>query len=371
MKINGIEKNKKRIIVAMSGGLDSSVAAALLKKQGYFVIGVFMKFWHSHSEIKENRCCSLEAEKRARKIAQELNMPFYVLNCSREFKKKVVDYFLEEYRKRGTPNPCVICNKEIKFGFLIKKALEAGADFVATGHYARKVQEPRSRFQKSNPKKIYKLLKAKDKEKDQSYFLWRLNQRQLSRILFPVGDYTKKEVKALARKFKLPVLDIPESQEICFIGNSINSFLKKYLKEKKGDIVDLENKKKIGEHNGLWFYTIGQRKGIKSSYGPYYVVKKDFKKNLLFVSKNKKDLFKKKFIVKEVNWISGKCPKMPLEAKVKIRSRHKPRLALIKKTKKGCQIKFQKPQSAITPGQSAVFYNNNELIGGGIIVKVV
>ena len=389
MKAPKIDKKKPRVAVAMSGGVDSSVAAVLLKKEGYEVVGVFMKFWSPPSRIFanssanfcefENRCCSSEAEIRARKVAKILNIPFYVFDFSKEFKKKIVDYFLGEYKMGNTPNPCVLCNKEIKFGLLVERALALDADYVATGHYARKMQNAKCKNQNDNSKcKIFKLLKAKDKNKDQSYFLWRLNQKQLRRILFPIGDYKRKEVEKLARNFKLPVLGIKKSVEICFVQKTINDFLKKYLKKKPGKIIDSRGKI-LGEHDGLWFYTIGQRRGIKLPGGPYYVLNKNVKKDFLIVTKNEKDLYKKELIVKNVNWISGKKPKLPLGVLAKIRYRHSPSLAmLIYNLKlKTYIIKFQKPQRAITPGQSVVFYlpvkklirldKGEELIGGGII----
>lgn len=342
----------KKIVVAMSGGVDSSVAAALLKKAGFDVAGIFMKFWQPPLRGgTENRCCSAESEKMARLVASRLDIPFYVLNVEKEFKKKVVDYFLKEYKAGKTPNPCVVCNKEIKFGFLIDKALKMGADFVATGHYAKI--------------KNGKLFKGKDKKKDQSYFLWQLNQKQLSHILFPVGDCTKPEVRKLAKKFKLPTAQTPESQEVCFVQNTTNEFLKKYLKIKPGSIVD-KTGKILGEHQGLWFYTIGQRKGLGVNQGPYYVVGKDLKKNNLVISKNQKDLESKELIAENVNWILPQ--KLPINAEVKIRYKSnfaKAKIfgAGIKKIK----IVFQKPQKAITSGQSAVFYKGRELLGGGVI----
>ncbi len=353
-----------KVICAMSGGVDSSVAAAILKRAGFDVVGVFMKFWSEPSKDglvgASNRCCLPEAEVRARKVAKILKIPFYVFDFSKEFKNKIVDRFLDEYKKGITPNPCVVCNKEIKFGLLLQKALKHGADFLATGHYARKAQHPKD--------KIFKLLKAKDKEKDQSYFLWMLNQEQLKRILFPIGNLTRKEVENLAKKFKLPVLEAKKSVEICFIQTTINDFLKKYLKEKPGKIVDT-NGKVIGKHLGLWFYTIGQRRGVGLSGGPFWVLDKDLKKNLLIVTRNEKDLLKRELTCKNVNWISGKEPKLPLKIKAKIRYRSQLFSAIITKTQnpKTYSLKFDKPQRAITPGQSVVFYKGQEVLGGGII----
>jgi len=355
-------KLRKKVICAMSGGVDSSVAAALLKRAGFEVVGVFMKFWSEPAKNSLvgawNRCCSPEAEKRARQVAANLNIPFYVFNFEKEFKKRIVNYFLKEYKAGLTPNPCVVCNKEIKFGLLLEKALALNADYVATGHYAR--------LQKK--KDDIHLLKGKDKEKDQSYFLWQLNQKQLKYTLFPIGDYTKTQVRNLAKKLKLPVFKTPESQEICFIQTTINDFLARHIKQKSGKIVDTKGKI-LGYHQGLTFYTIGQRKGIKLSGGPFYVLDKNLKKNLLIITRNEKDLFKKELIAKKVNWISGKKPKLPLKIKAKIRYRYTAASTMITKTlnPKTYHLKFNWLQRAITPGQSVVFYKGQELLGGGII----
>ena len=265
----------------MSGGVDSSVAATLLKRAGFDIAGVFMKF----SANPQNRCCSPESQVRARQVAAKLDIPFYVFNLEKEFKKRIIDYFLTEYKAGGTPNPCVVCNKEIKFGLLLEKALAMGADYIATGHYVKIVRRSTSN----------KLLRAKDTEKDQSYFLWKLNQKQLSRVLFPVGEYTKAEVRKLAKKFGLPSAAAPDSQEICFVPTTINDFLAKHIESKPGQIVcALRGSAQIsvhslgvhraGEHQGLAFYTIGQRKGIGLSGGPYWVLDKDTKNNALIVT---------------------------------------------------------------------------------------
>jgi tRNA-specific 2-thiouridylase len=347
-------KKRHKAIVAISGGMDSSVGAALLKRAGFEITGVFMRLY----DLPRFE----ESEKRAKNVAKILKIPFLTLDLRKEFKKRIINYFLKEYKRGLTPNPCVVCNKEIKFGLLLEKALALGAHFIATGHYAR--------LKKENDK--FHLLKAKDKEKDQSYFLWMLNQNQLKRILFPIGDFTRKEVENLARKFKLPVLRIPKSVEICFIQTTINDFLKKYLRSKPGKIIcsrfNLEQKV-LGEHRGLWFYTIGQRKRIGLAGGPYWVLDKDFKNNFLIVTKNEKDLYKKELIAKNVNWISGIAPKLPLKVKAKIRYRHQPTSAIItqKIKAKSYKLVFEKPQRAITPGQSVVFYKKEEVFGGGII----
>lgn len=341
----------------MSGGVDSSVAAALLKRAGFNVVGVFMRFWKSTQKgttERWNRCCSVEAEQRARAVAQVIGVPFYVFNFEKDFKKRIVDRFLEEHKLGFTPNPCIICNKEIKFGFLLEKALALGAQYIATGHYV-KIQISKSRIQK--------LLRAKDKNKDQSYFLWRLNQKQLKHVLFPVGGYTKPEVRKLAKKFKLPTAETPESQEICFVPDTVNEFLKRYFKPKKGKIIDTTGKA-LGEHQGLIFYTIGQRKGIRLPQGPYWVKDRDFEKNILVVTKNEKDLLKKELSFHDANWLSGKLPKFPLKAVAKIRYRAKLAPAVVYENHK---MIFEQPQRAVTPGQSVVFYRSQELLGGGII----
>lgn len=359
--------NNKKVIVAMSGGVDSSAAAALLKRDGFNVIGVFMKFWSEPDENGDynNRCCSAESEVRARLVAEKINIPFYVFDFKKEFKKKIIDYFLREHKKGRTPNPCVVCNREIKFELLFKKLKSLKADYIATGHYVRLRRKiPNSTTQRAPRITNYKLFKAKDKEKDQSYFLWRLNQKLLEKALFPNGNYTKKEIRKLAKKFKLPSADAPESQEVCFIKTAVNVFLKKRLKTKPGYIV--YKNKIIGKHQGLWFYTMGQRKGINLANGPYYVSDKDIKNNVLVVTKNEKNLFKKELTAKNVSWIY-KAPELPAKVSAKIRYRHKSVSALIKKSGKNYKVEFLGPQKAITPGQSVVFYKGRELLGGGII----
>ena len=343
----------------MSGGVDSSIATAILKKNGYDVVGVFMKFWAPRERGKqepditrENLCCSAEAQVDARRIAGKLGIPFYVLDFRKEFKEKVVDYLIEEYKKGRTPNPCVECNRWIKFKFLMDKAMALDAQYIATGHYAR-VNKGR-------------LFKGKDKTKDQSYFLWTLSQSQLKRVLFPIGDYTKKEVGAMARKWDLPVYEKKESQEICFIPDGdIRRFLKKRIGVKKGLIITTKGEK-VGEHEGLAYYTIGQRKGIKiGGIGPFYVVDKNFKNNALIVAQSdfNEALFKKEMRIKSINWITKK-PKFPLKCKVKIRYL----TPAVPATIKGTKVIFDKKQRAITPGQSAVFYLRDEVLGGGIIM---
>ena len=339
-------KNAPRVVAALSGGVDSSVAAALLKRAGFKVKGAFMRLVDS-SAFKSS-------EKRARRVAEVLDIPFAVVDLRKEFKRKIIDCLIAGYKKGLTPNPCVFCNKLIKFNLLFERAKTSKGDFFATGHYVRL--------------KGGRLFQGKDKEKDQSYFLWQLSQKELKRTLFPVGHYTKKEVKVLAKEFKFPLFEVSESQEICFVQTTINDFLKRHLKLKPGMIIDSEGKV-LGQHQGLAFYTTGQRKGIKLAGGPYYVLDKDFKKNLLIVTKNEKDLYKRELIAKNVNWIGGIGPKLPLKIKARIRYRHPPAPATITNTlnPKAYTLKFNKPQRAITPGQSVVFYQGQELVGGGII----
>ncbi|EKE20185.1 MAG: hypothetical protein ACD_8C00044G0003 [uncultured bacterium] len=362
---------KKRVIVGMSAGVDSSVAAALLKKQGYDVIGVFLHFWKEpgQDELRENKCCSLESQQDARKVAHILDIPLYTVNAAQEFKKEVVDYFLEETKNGRTPNPCVVCNERIKFNFLFKKMLEMDADFVATGHYAE-IKEKNGKFH---------LYTSTDEEKDQTYFLYSLTQKQLSRILLPCGGYKKPEIRKIAQKLKLPVFDKEDSQGLCFTPEKTpTKFIKRNLKLSPGDIITTEGKK-IGTHDGLEIYTIGQRKGINiGGNGPYFVVDRDFKKNQLIVTNNEEDenIFKKTMTVELKNWIADE-PIFPLEVNVKIRYRHPLVRGIIKKVESEklkakselLEVEFLEKQKAITPGQSAVFYaDDNEVLGGGIIL---
>jgi len=369
-----IIKKRGKVIVGMSGGVDSSVAAALLKEQGYEVIGVFMHFWHDVADKLEsidtrieNRCCSREAEEGARSVAQKLGIKFYSMNVSAEFKKAVVDYFLLEYDAGRTPNPCIECNRNIKFGIMIDKALAMGADFVATGHYARLSRE----YPISNLKiQKIKLLKANDINKDQTYFLYTLTQKKLAHCLFPIGDYQKSEVRRLAKGFGLSVHDKKESQEICFIHTKFyGDFLKKYLTLRPGKIIDKMGNI-LGEHKGLPLYTIGQRRDIGlGGKGPYYVVGLDRKKNSLVVSNDSADerLYSRDIIIKKVIWISGKTPKMPMKVKAKIRYRMEESAAVVNKIGGKYRVRFSKPQRAAMPGQSVVFYKEQEVVGGGII----
>jgi len=363
-----MKKNKnKRVAVGMSGGVDSSVAAALLLDQGYDVVGVFMKFWSDKvkGKVRENICCSFESAEDARRVCRKLGIPFYVIDMKLPFKKKIVDNFVNEYECGRTPNPCVRCNQFIKFGELWKKLKPMGIDFVATGHFAKQ----RGSKGKDQRAKI-KLSCGKDKNKDQSYFLHQIKQKDLAHILFPVGNYTKEQVRKLAQKYKLPTAEKKESQEICFVAdNKIGEFLSRYIKLEKGNILEMSTRQIIGEHNGLPLYTIGQRKGIGLAGGPWYVVRLDKKNNTLWVSKDEKDILNKEFVVKKVNWISGQVPSLPLKCKCRVRYRAKDLACVVEKAAASKYVvKLKKTERAITPGQYCVFYQGDECLGGGEIV---
>jgi len=355
-------KKKLKILVAMSGGVDSSVAAQLLKNQGHEVAGVFLHFWKDEAPggRTENRCCSLESLLDAKAVAAKIGIPFYTFNFSEPFKKAVVDNFVSEYEAGRTPNPCVICNKRIKIGRLLKYARALGFDYVATGHYLRIKSIGRT----------VKLYKAKDKNKDQSYFLYTFTPDELKHLLFPLGNYTKPQVRRLAAKFGLRVAAKPESQDICFLSGDHNNFLRRYLKLKPGDIRLLSGGEKIGEHQGLPLYTIGQRRGLVGGTGPYYVARFDYRKNILHVVKdwNENILYERRLIAKKVNWLSGRAPRRALHCQAVIRYGHPAVPCLVRpKGKTGYLVEFTKPQRAITPGQSVVFYQKEEVLGGGII----
>jgi tRNA-specific 2-thiouridylase len=366
-------KSKSKVLVAMSGGVDSSVAAALLKEQGYDVVGVTMQIWDKGKGMRDEEegsrsCCSVSAVDDAKRVAGILGIPHYVLNYRKMFEEKVIKDFIREYAAGRTPNPCIRCNEFLKFDALIKKADELGADYVATGHYAR----VNSKFKIKNSKVRYELLKGKDKTKDQSYVLYTLNQKNLARILFPLGGLTKNEVRKIARSHKLPVADKKESQEICFVpDDDYGKFLKKSMGDKirSGPIINTEGKV-IGKHNGIVFYTVGQRRGLGIAAGhPLYVVKIDKKKNAIVVG-NKEEALGRELVADRVNYILGEAPKSKLGVKAKIRyNTNEADVKVIPIGKNKVRVKFKKPQHAITPGQSVVFYKGDSVLGGGIISK--
>ncbi|MBP9822089.1 MAG: tRNA 2-thiouridine(34) synthase MnmA [Candidatus Pacebacteria bacterium] len=338
---------QKTVYVGMSGGVDSSVSAALLKEQGFNVVGVFMKPWQPFDD--EDFCLWKQDREDAMRSANVLGIPLLTWDFSKEYKKSVTDYMIREYKAGRTPNPDVMCNKEIKFGIFLKKALKDGADFIATGHYIIKKGD--------------KLFQGKDKNKDQSYFLWTLTSDQIKHSLFPVGDLEKPEVRKLAKKFKLPNATKKDSQGVCFIGPlDMKDFLLTYIKPKSGKII--KDGKEIGGHDGVYYYTIGQRHGlnIRDGGGPYYVIGKDVKKNIIYVGDNAEaNISEAK--VGEFNWIQKQ--NLPLSLDVKVRYRTKSAKAVLDKNG---NLKFINPERAVTSGQSAVFYKSGQLIGGGIIL---
>ncbi len=356
-------RKKGKVVVGMSGGVDSSVAAALLKKQGYEVIGVFMKNWSDSFAVLDD-CPWQQDFKDAQSVAKRLSIPLEVFNFEQQYKRRVIDYFFTEYKSGRTPNPDILCNSEIKFKLFFDQAISLGADFIATGHYAR------TKIIKSTTQ----LLKGIDQNKDQSYFLYGINPEVLQKVLFPVGDYNKPEVRAMAKKMKLPTKDKPDSQGICFIGEvDLRLFLSQYIKAVPGNIIDAENNKIIGRHEGLSWYTIGQRRGIKvgGTGLPLYVVAKDIKKNILYVVKgaHHPKLYKQSLIAEQINWLIPK-PDLPMILSAKIRYRQSDQEAEIdyKNNKKDkLVVNFKQPQRAVTSGQSVVFYQGEVCLGGGII----
>lgn len=391
--------NKKiRVVIALSGGVDSSVAAHLLVEQGYDVIGIFMKNWHDQSVTISKECPWLEDSYDAMLVSEKLSIPFQTVDLSVEYKKRIVDYMFDEYEKGNTPNPDILCNREIKFDIFLKIALKLGADFIATGHYCR--------VKKNN--NIYSLLMGLDKNKDQSYFLCQLSQNQLSKTLFPIGNLTKKEVRIIAKKQKLVTAEKKDSQGLCFIGKvKLPDFLQQKLKPKKGKIIkiSLDNNKHlkhdindlsyenlykisrpfdyeyedgeyIGDHNGAHFFTIGQRKGLAvgGTKNPLFVLKTDVINNIIYVGegKNHPGLFRNVLFIKKEDLHLLRKDKFidkrkSFNIKARIRYRQPLQSALLIFINNGAFLVFKKKQSAITKGQFAVWYNGKELLGSGVI----
>ncbi|MBT4122018.1 tRNA 2-thiouridine(34) synthase MnmA [bacterium] len=348
----------KKVIVALSGGVDSSVACYLLKEQGYDVEAVFMKNWTPQSEAEGLLMCPLKAdEKDARVVASQLGLKFSTVNFEKEYRENVVEYLFKEYKEGRTPNPDILCNSQIKFKAFLNYALAKGADYVATGHYVRNIDN--------------QLAKGVDGNKDQSYFLFQITKDQLKKCIFPIGEYEKSKIRELAKKHGLITHSKKDSQGICFVGEvEMKEFLKQRLKPKKGDIITTEGKK-IGEHEGVWYYTIGQRRGIGVGGGmPYYVVDRDMKKNILIVARGDKDdaLFKHELIANEIYWISGVEPSFPLKCFSKIRYRQPDEECEVNKKDDTLVVKFKNKQRAITPGQFIVLYNKDICLGGAKIL---
>ncbi len=356
----------KKVFVGMSGGVDSSVSALLLKKAGYDVTGVFIKVWQP--EFFE--CTWRQDRLDAMRVCAKLDIPFITLNLEDEYKNQVVDYMIKEYKLGRTPNPDVMCNKYVKFGGFFDWAMKQGADFVATGHYAQ--------VKDINDK--YELIAGEDKNKDQSYFLWTLTQKQLSRTLFPVGNIDKQEVRRLADKYGLSTAIKKDSQGLCFIGKvDIKDFLKNYIKEKKGNVLNGSGKV-IGKHDGAFYLTIGQRHGFTITEktpndSPYYIVSKDIKKNTIIVSQDKIHEENNSKIVKleKINWTLGSEPDLSKIYSARIRYRQPLEECIIKSIKNTnirhglYELNFKNSQKAITSGQSVVIYDGEVCLGGGII----
>lgn len=353
---------KKKVLLGMSGGVDSSVSAILLQKQGYEVIGCTMRLWEP-GDTEESSCCGNQAIYDAKRVCDKLEIPHYTINCKQEFKEKVVENFIQEYKEAKTPNPCVECNRYLKFGAFYQKAKELGCDYIATGHYAR--------IEFSDTYQQYVLKKSEEEKKDQTYFLYTIPKEILGNILFPLQNYTKKEdTRKIAEENKLEVAHKKDSQEICFIPNdNYQEFLKKYgnYKNKKGNIV-LKNGEILGEHQGLIYYTIGQRKGLGISYQePLYVLKLDKEKNEVVVG-TEDELYAKELQVKDLNWMVETIGET-IKCKAKVRYRAKEAECMVYLEEKQTKVVFAEPQRAITPGQSVVFYDEDGVVlGGGKII---
>ncbi|HLD94300.1 MAG TPA: tRNA 2-thiouridine(34) synthase MnmA [Anaerolineales bacterium] len=351
----------RKVVVAMSGGVDSSVAAALLQQHGYEVIGMMLRLWSEPGREASNRCCTPAAMSVARRVAGQLGIPFYVVNAQESFRNIVVQYFLDGYAGGQTPNPCLACNRQIRWEFLLERALALGADYMATGHYVRLLREPG---------KPVRLFEAADTRKDQSYVLHVLDQNKLQHALFPLGDLTKAEVRQIAADLKLPAATSKESQDLCFLaGQDYREFLRRHQPQlaEAGPILDRAGNH-LGNHTGLVNYTIGQRKGLGiAASEPLYVLGKDQTRNALIVG-FAHELGSRQLVAERVSWLAGAAPRKPFNADVKIRYSANQAPARVAPLPDGCaRVEFAQPVRDITPGQAAVFYLNGEVLGGGLI----
>lgn len=355
--------SKKKVVVAMSGGVDSSVAAALLQQQGYEVIGMMMRLWSEPGRESSNRCCTPEAMNIARRVAGQLGIPFYAVNAQETFHNVVVQYFLDGYASGGTPNPCLACNRHIRWEFLLERALALGADYMATGHYVKLVR---------NEGEPVRLFEAVDAHKDQSYVLHVLNQDKLRHALFPLGELTKPEVRQIATDLKLPAAVSKESQDLCFLaGQDYRDFLRRHQPgvDQPGPILTRDGQH-LGEHDGLMNYTIGQRKGLGiAAAEPLYVLSKDRQRNALIVG-FANELGSRSLVTQPVSWLAGIARAEPFDAQVKIRYSAKKAEAIVTPMASGAvRIDFHEPVRDITPGQAAVIYVDGEVLGGGLIAN--
>jgi tRNA-specific 2-thiouridylase len=348
-----------KVVVAMSGGVDSSVTAALLKDEGYQVVGVTMQIWPP-DERGFDGCSGTDATVDAQRVAQKLGVPHYTMDFREIFAQKVISDFCQEYQRGRTPNPCIRCNQHVKFGALLQRANELGADFLATGHYAR-IEQVNER---------YVLRKGVDPAKDQSYVLYTMTQDQLKRTLMPLGNLTKQTVRQLAQEFNLPVAGKPESQDICFISdNNYLRFLEGYIMAKPGPIMDRKGNV-LGEHRGIIHYTVGQRRGLGiSAHEPFYVVAIEPDGNIVIIG-SRDEVYGDELVAAELNWGLIEKPARPIAIEAKIRYLHKSARALVTPLDSAkAHVRFEQPQMAIAPGQAVVFYQGDVLVGGGKIVK--